>query len=148
MTLATYRWDWTDGNELRKPRKSLTRSGNIRGHGASIRLTPSLIYGSLISNSKDHYHHFHTLLLGVFGLSKEGYQGKCVHTDIIGPDPQVFPPRGSVAIEQQNSNELFYMLIRDNYLYCYLESVVTQEVPVASMAAYPNSNIWSFKSSS
>lgn len=40
----------------------------------------------------------------------------------------------------KNLKKLFYMFIRDNDLYCYLEGVVTEEVPVASMAAYPSTN--------
>lgn len=64
------------------------------------------------------------------------------------PTRKFFPPRGSVAVEQQKSKELFYMFIRNNDLYSYLEGVVTEEVPVASMAAYSSTNIWVFKSSS
>lgn len=81
---------------------------------ALIRLTHPLNYRSLIPNScypKNHYHHFHTLFLCVC-LSNEGIKARAFIQ--ISSGQQVFPPRVSVAVEQQKSRDIFYICIRNN----------------------------------
>lgn len=62
----------------------------------------------------------------------------------ISLDPQVFPPRGSIAAEQQKSKELFYICIYNNdlYYYYYLKGVANKEMPVAKMTTYLSTNYW------